>query len=215
PEDYPDHEPGHRHISHLWALFPGDQITLRRTPELAKACRATLDARLAHGGGSTGWSRAWIINCMARLEDGDAAYESILHLLRKSTRGNLFDVCGEKENSPFQIDGNLGGPTAIIEMLLQSHASGSDANVNIVRFLPALPKAWPEGSFRGLRTRGGLEVDLTWHNGKATQATLRATLRGTHHFAAPKGQTIASVTTAHGAKVSSIHAAAEISLPIK
>ena len=215
PEDYTDHEPGHRHISHLWALFPGDQITPRRTPELAKACRATLDARLSHGGGSTGWSRSWIVNCMARLEDGDAAYESILHLFRKSTRGNLFDVCGEKENSPFQIDGNLGAPTGIIEMLLQSHPSGTDPHTNIVRFLPALPAAWPEGTFRGLRARGGLEVDLAWKNGKATQATLHSTRTGTHHIAAPKGQTIASVTTAHGAKISSIRADAQISLPVK
>ena len=215
PEDYIDNEPGHRHISHLWALFPGDQITPRRTPALAKACRATLDARLAHGGGSTGWSRSWIVNCMARLEDGDAAYESLLHLLRKSTRGNLFDVCGEKENSPFQIDGNLGGPTGIIEMLLQSHASDAEPDINIVRFLPALPKAWPTGSFRGLRARGGLEVDLAWKDGRASTATLQSTLATTHRIAAPKGQIIVSVTVANGAKISSIRAAAEISLPVK
>ena len=215
PEDYTDNEPGHRHISHLWALFPGDQITPRRTPELAKACRATLDARLAHGGGSTGWSRSWIVNCMARLEDGDAAYESLLHLLRKSTRGNLFDVCGEKENSPFQIDGNLGGPTGIVEMLLQPHASGAEPDVNIVRFLPALPKAWPTGSFSGLRARSGLTIDLAWAGGKATTATLRSTLNRTHRIAAPKGQVISSVTNANGTKLTSIQPASEISLPIK
>jgi alpha-L-fucosidase 2 len=183
PEDYVDQEPGHRHISHLFALFPEDQITPHTTPDLARACRATLDARLAAGGGSTGWSRSWIINCFARLQDGDAAYQSILHLIRKSTRPNLFDVCGEKENSPYQIDGNLGAPTGMIEMLVQSHAG-------VVRLLPALPAAWPNGSFRGLHARGGIEIDLTWSNGKATTATLRATTDATIRLAPPRNQTI-------------------------
>jgi alpha-L-fucosidase 2 len=202
PEDYVDHEPGHRHISHLWALFPDDQITLRGTPTLAHACRATLDKRLAAGGGSTGWSRSWIINCMARLEDGDAAYENILQLFRQSTRHNLFDVCGLKANSPFQIDGNLGGPTSFIEMLLQSHAGGQAADVqpqipvNVIRFLPALPKAWPSGSYRGLRARGGLEVDLTWQNLRAVHATIRSSITQTHTLAAPTGQRIAAITAA-------------------
>jgi len=187
PEDYVDNEPGHRHISHLWGLYPDDQITLRGTPELAKAARATLDKRLAAGGGSTGWSRSWIINCMARLEDGEAAYENVLQLFRQSTRHNLFDVCGLKENSPFQIDGNLGGPSGLVEMLLQSHAG-------VVRLLPALPKAWPDGSFRGLRARGGLEIDLEWRNGKATKATLRASQDAEIRFAAPAGQKVASMT---------------------
>jgi alpha-L-fucosidase 2 len=186
PEDYEDQEPGHRHISHLWGLFPDDQITLRATPELAKACRATLDKRLANGGGSTGWSRSWIINCMARLEDGEAAYQNVLQLFRQSTRHNLFDVCGLKENSPFQIDGNLGGPTGLIEMLLQSHAG-------VIRLLPALPKAWPEGNFRGLRARGGVEVDLDWKGGKATKATLRASVAGTQRIAINGGQKVVEV----------------------
>jgi alpha-L-fucosidase 2 len=213
-EDHTDHEPGHRHISHLWALFPDDQITPRRTPELTKACRATLDARLAAGGGSTGWSRSWIINCMARLEDGDAANQNLLQLFRQSTRKNLFDVCGLKENSPFQIDGNLGGPTGIIEMLLQSHASGTEPNVNIVRLLPALPKAWPTGSFRGLRARGGLEIDLTWQDGKAATATLRATVDRTHRIAAPPGQIISAVLVGATPKPG-IAPAHEIILPMK
>ncbi|MDP9051712.1 MAG: glycoside hydrolase family 95 protein, partial [Acidobacteriota bacterium] len=149
PEDYADQEPGHRHISHLWGLYPDGQITPRVTPELAKAARMTLDKRLAAGGGSTGWSRSWIINCMARLEDGEAAYENVLQLFRQSTRHNLFDVCGLKENSPYQIDGNLGGPSGLAEMLLQSQGG-------VVRLLPALPRRWPRGSFRGLRARGGL-----------------------------------------------------------
>jgi len=141
---------------------------------------------LAAGGGSTGWSRSWIINCMARLQDGDAAYENVLQLFRQSTRHNLFDVCGLKENSPFQIDGNLGGPTGLIEMLLQSHAG-------VIRLLPALPKAWPDGSFRGLRARSGSEIDLEWKNGRATKAILRASLNRAYTIAAPKEQQIASV----------------------
>jgi len=185
-EDYAETEPGHRHISHLFALYPDHQITLRETPELAKAARAVLERRLANGGGSTGWSRAWIVNCWARLEDGEAAHSNLLALLQSSTRPNLFDVCGMKANSPFQIDGNLGGTAGIVEMLLQSHGG-------VVRFLPALPSAWPAGSFRGLRARGNLEVDCTWRNGKAAVATLRANADGRIVLAAPAGQRIERV----------------------
>lgn len=185
-QDYKETEPGHRHISHLWALYPDDQITLRGTPQLAEAARKSIQRRLAYGGGSTGWSRAWIINCWARLEDGESAYKSVLALLRHSTRLNLFDVCGMKPNSPFQIDGNLGGTAALAEMLLQSHGG-------VVRLLPALPKAWPAGSFRGLRARGGLEVDCAWRDGKATTARLRASLDGRVKLAAPQGQRIVRV----------------------
>jgi alpha-L-fucosidase 2 len=205
-QDYTDHEPGHRHISHLFALFPDDQITPHRTPVFAKAARVTLDRRLAAGGGSTGWSRAWIVCCMARLEDGDAAYQSLLALLRDSTRQNLFDVCGTKGNSPFQMDGNIGGPTGMVEMLLQSHATGSNADqsrarrpeeaLNMIRLLPALPKAWANGSFRGLRARGGLEVDMTWENGRAVTATLHPKLDLSHRIIAPKGQKVISVSPA-------------------
>ena len=123
---------------------------------------------------------------MARLEDGEAAYQNVLQLFRQSTRHNLFDVCGLKENSPFQIDGNLGGPTGLIEMLLQSHAG-------VVRLLPALPLAWPNGSFRGLRARCGLEVDLVWKDGRATTATMRTSRDQSHHIVAPRGQQIASI----------------------
>jgi alpha-L-fucosidase 2 len=203
--DYKDHEPGHRHISHLFGLFPEDQITLQGTPELARAARLVLDKRLAAGGGSTGWSRAWIINCMARLGDGEACYQNIHELLRVSTRGNLFDVCGVKENSPFQIDGNLGGPNGFIEMLLQSHAEtpltppepGSSQpptiSSHVIRLLPALPKAWATGSFRGLRARDGVEIDLQWLTGRATEATFRSTVRRVHKVAIPEGQRVESV----------------------
>ncbi len=202
-QDYAENEPGHRHISHLFALFPDDQIAPHRTPQFAKAARVTLDRRLAGNGGSTGWSRAWIVCCMARLEDGEAAYQNLLALLRNSTRGNLFDICGTKDNSPFQLDGNLGGPTGMVEMLLQSHAGGSNIDLararrtdqgNVIRLLPAVPKAWANGSFRGLNARGGLEIDLVWENGKATTATLRPRLDFTHRIIAPKGQKVVSVT---------------------
>jgi alpha-L-fucosidase 2 len=192
PEDYQDQEPGHRHISHLWALYPDDQITLRGTPELAKAARMTLDKRLAAGSGSTGWSRSWIINCMARLEDGEAAYANVLQLIRQSTRHNLLDVCGLKENSPYQIDGNLGGASGLAEMLLQSHGG-------VVRLLPALPKAWPEGSFRGLRARGGLEIDLEWKDGMAAKATLHASRDAGVKLAAPGGQKVTAVRSGNEA----------------
>ena len=190
-EDYGETEPGHRHISHLFALYPDHQITLRETPDLAKAARATLERRLANGGGSTGWSRAWIINCWARLEDGDAAYQSVLALLRNCTRNNFFDVCGMKADSPYQIDGNLGGTAGLVEMLVQSHGG-------VIRLLPALPSAWPAGSFRGLRARGAVEIDLTWRNSKAAAATLRAGVDGPVTLAVPAGQQIAAIAGSTG-----------------
>ncbi len=186
PRDYKETDPGHRHQSHLWALFPGYEITPQGTPELAKAARKSLERRLEYGGGSTGWSRAWIVNLWARLEDGEQAHKQLNQLLMWSTLPNLLDVCGEKPTSYYQIDGNLGGAAGVIEMLVQSHAG-------VLRFLPALPGAWPEGRLRGIRARGGFTVDLAWDGGKARRATLRSTWSGERVLAAPPGQRIATI----------------------
>ena len=179
---YDENEPGHRHLSHLYALYPASQITPRATPELAVAARKSLAFRenateVGHRTSAgevsdIGWSLAWKAGLWARLNGAERAHQNLRALLSRATFSNLMDAYPVKDKpGVFQIDGNLGGTAAIVEMLLQSHAGE-------IHLLPALPAAWRNGSAAGLRARGGFTVDQTWRDGTLAAATIHASQDG-------------------------------------
>ena len=181
-EPFEETEPHHRHVSHLYGLYPGNEISIENTPELAEAARKSLEAR---GDKSTGWSMAWKINFWARLHDGDHAYKLLCDLLRPCVdrATNMTNGGGTYPNlfcahPPFQIDGNFGGTAGIAEMLVQSQAG-------CIELLPALPAAWKSGSVKGLKVRGGGEVSVKWSEGQITEATLKALVPDTFQVKLP------------------------------
>lgn len=166
-EDYDEAQPGHRHISQLYALHPSHQITVDKTPELAEAASRTLERRLAHGGGHTGWSCAWIVNLYSRLGDGEKAYRNLQKLWSQSTFPNLMDTHPRGNGHTFQIDGNLGAAAAIAEMLVQS-------DEDRVLLLPALPAQWTKGRVAGIALWGGGRIDLDWEGGRLVSCRVRS-----------------------------------------
>lgn len=169
-EDVDDPKSDHRHVSHLFAVHPGNQISTAQTPELAEAARVTLNAR---GDSGTGWSRAWKMNFWARLNDGNRSHKMLKNLLKPvsdtsvemSTAGGTYSnlLCA---HPPFQLDGNMGGASGMVEMLLQSQSG-------IVELLPSLPEAWPTGEVKGLKARGGFEIDILWKDGLVEEAKIK------------------------------------------
>lgn len=177
--DFREYEPGHRHTSHLWALYPGNAIDPLNTPKIASAAKVTLRRRAENGGGHTGWSRAWLVCLHARLRDEEGSLEHIYKLLKNSTLPNLLD-----SHPPFQIDGNFGGCAGIVEMLIQSHQQGT------IQLLPACPKEWTSGELSGVKARGGFELDITWYEGVLTKVMVRSQTDHKVDIIFPGGKTV-------------------------
>lgn len=173
PEEFAEAEPGHRHLSHLWGLYPGSLLCPDRAPELARAAQKSVDYRIQHGSGHTGWSAAWLINLYARLGNGNQAVNFLQSILEKATAPNLFTL-----HPPFQIDANFGATAGIAEMLLQSQG-------DTLRLLPALPESWPCGEVRGLKARGGITADIKWTNHRLQKARITASRPGKFVVSSP------------------------------
>ena len=176
--DWEDNEPKHRHQSHLYGLFPGTHVTVDKTPTIAAAAKRSLEIK---GDETTGWSKGWRINLWARLKDGDHAYKMYRELLKyvppDETKENYTNAGGTYPNlldahPPFQIDGNFGGAAAVAEMLVQS-------NADYIELLPALPKAWPAGAVKGIKTRGNYEIDMSWSAGQVTNVKIKSNTQAT------------------------------------
>jgi alpha-L-fucosidase 2 len=188
-EDTDNPKNTHRHFSHMWGLHPGDEITRDGTPHLADGCRVALEHR---GMGNVGWSLAWQVNLWARLGDAERAHQALHKLLSDNMNLNLFDQCWSGRPMPFQIDANFGGTAGIAEMLLQSREQDEHGRF-IIRLLPALPDAWPDGEVRGLRARGEFTLDMVWRNGELTKATIHS-LAGQACLAHFHGKTVELLT---------------------
>lgn len=185
-KEYKEVELGHRHMSHLYALYPGNAFNYSQTPQLVEAAKKSLEYRLANGGGAsqTGWSAAWVTNFWARLRNGDEGLKNFNIILKQKSAPNFFNL-----HPPFQIDGNFGATAGLAEMLLQSH----DGNIEL---LPALPMAWKDGEVKGLCARGGYVVDMKWKNGQLTHAQVSSKLGGT--VSVKYGKNIKTITVQKG-----------------